>query len=180
MTSKFGSIPTLIPLDVLQRWERDGDNRRASWLANMIELRGYIEDAKSEGERVISQMYDEAAPRFGVSSKRLQNKMSILRAYTPQQLTRWIVEKKLSIDVIELINHSKDNPAEYIELMLNGDGDGNPPTRAQVEQLLAEETGRPADYWWNVKASKFAMFAKVRDVPAFLADLRELVKKHTA
>jgi len=174
------SLIGILPRELIARWTKNADNRRASWLADMLDLRDFLDEYSGEKRDV----YEEAADAFGLDCGTLQNKMSILRNYTPAQLTRWLIVKKLSLDAINTVNRAcangdiKMSPADYIEnVLLNGDGEGNTPTKKQVDVLIAEGTGRPQEYWVNVYGSKFASRFGILNVSGFLIELRGLVEK---
>lgn len=176
----------MIPAEVISRWKRDADVRERTTLENLLELRGYIREAHAEGERVVAQMYAEAAPAFRVTKKTLQNKLSVLRNYDDEALRRWI-KSGIALDTVSRIGIMADmgmtgneTPAAIIDRVVEqGNGEGKAATADEIEVLLLEQNGfKPAEYLANRAAWKFVKFIGVRDTDNFLKDLWLLVDKY--
>jgi len=178
---------TMIPEHVLTRWEREVTNEEESQINRLIELRGYIKDAKAEGERVVLQMYQEAAPRFRITPRSLQNKILVLREYPDDKLRKWIADG-YSFDTIDRVGKMADMgmtngeaPADVLDrLSEQGNATGGSPSACDVETVILEQQGiKPAEYIFNKMGYKFAVYYKLVDPPKFMAELRELVRKHS-
>lgn len=178
---------TMIPEHVLTRWEREVTNEEESQINRLIELRGYIKEAKAEGDRVVLQMYSEAAPRFRMTPRSLQNKILVLREYPDEKLIKWI-ESGYGFSSIEKVGKMADEgmtlgeaPADVLDRLLEqSDGAGNPPSALDVEAVILEMNKiKPAEYIFNRMAYKFASYYRLTDAPQFMVELRELLRKYS-
>jgi hypothetical protein len=178
---------TMIPTATLARWKANTDARELTQIEDLIELRGWIQEAKEEGERVILQMYNEAAPAFRMTPRSLQNKVCILREYPADRLRKWI-NSGIAFDTIKRVGEFYDYgmtngtpPAEILDLALkNGNGEGKTPTAQEVETFILEQNGiKEQDYILNRMGSKIAKFLNITNYDLFLADLRQLIAKYT-
>lgn len=179
--SQFGIY---IPATVKAEWSRNAQGRAQNWLVDMLTLRDIIEEHKAKGEQVVMEIYAEAAPAMRKSSRTLQNNMTALRAYSLEQLTRWLVATGLSLDTLKAVNEAaskgyiKTTAAEYMDWLVDhGKGDGSVPTRAEVETLIAEESGRGHEYKTGLAITWFARRLGIDD-DGFIAALRELIEKY--
>lgn len=178
---------TMIPEHVLTRWEREITSEEKTQINRLIELRGYIKDAKAEGERVVLQMYLEAAPRFRMTPRSLQNKILVLREYPDEKLVKWI-ESGYGFSSIEKVGKMADEgmtlgeaPADVLDRLLEqSNGTGNPPSALDVETIVLEQNGiKPEEYIFNRMGYKFAAYYRLTDPPRFMAELRDLVRRYS-
>lgn len=176
-----------ITAELKAEWKRNAKARSASWLRDMLTLREICEEHRNKGERVLMEIYAEAAPCFGVSVGALQNKLSKIRNFDDATLVDLVVVKGLSIDAINIASRASANgeihesPLEFIEYALqNGDAEGRVPTADQVAALVAERTGRPREYWQGRAIEYFAKQLKLPDAVKldFYRELRELIARY--
>jgi hypothetical protein len=132
-------------------------------------------------------MYQEAAPAFRMTPKSLQNKILVLREYPADKLRQWIADG-YSFDTIAAVGKMADMgmtqgeaPADVLDrLSEQGNGEGQAPTAGEVESIVLEQNGiKPAEYIFNKMGYKFASYYNLIDPPRFMAELRELVRKHS-
>lgn len=177
---------TYIPQTVLSRWTKDAQNRNESLLHNLLELRDIITESKNHGDRILMEIYSEAAPAFNITMGALQNKLSVIREYSDEQIKRWI-KKGIAIDTISRINNLSDAdltggeaPADIIDRLLEqGNGEGKSPTADEAINHILEQNGiKTEEYHFNTIGSKFARRWGIKNVALFLKDLRELVNRH--
>jgi DNA-binding transcriptional ArsR family regulator len=178
---------TMISASTLARWADESRAREFSQIENLMELRAYITDAKAEGARVVLQMYVEAAPSFRITPRSLQNKILVLREYPDDKLRKWIADG-YSFDTIDRVGKMADMgmtngeaPADVLDrLSEQGNATGGSPSAVDVENVILEQNGiKPAEYIFNKMGYKFAVYYKLADPPKFMAELRELVRKHS-
>ena len=180
-------MTNIIDSETKKRWTSAARYRAESWLANMIELREIVELCKRDRSATAAEVYAEAAPCFGISAGALQNKMSVLRSFSYDKLHYWIVESRFSVDAIRAVLYAFDNGdvrgdvIEYIDgLIANGNANGEVPTRAEVDALIAEHTGRSNEYFTNIAIGAFLRRLKIDAgrVDAFVAELKALLEKY--
>ena len=179
---------TMIPEHVLTRWEREVTSEEKSQINRLIELRGYIKEAKAEGERVVLQMYSEAAPRFRMTPRSLQNKILVLREYPDDKLIKWIADG-YSFDTIDRVGKMADMgmtkgeaPADVLDrLSEQGNATGGNPSAVDVETVILEQNGiKSEEYTFNRLGYKIAQYYRLTDAPSFMTELRELVKRYSS
>lgn len=175
----------MIPTKVLDRWEKDTAYCEDKQIRNLCELRGYLVDAKAEGDRVIMEMYAESAPRFRMTRGALQNKISVLREYPAEKLIAWI-EAGYSFSTISRVNELSsmgmitEAPGDLLdELATMGNGDGKTPTADEVEKIVNERHGiKSDDYIFNRIVYRLAKFAKLINYDGFVIELRALIERY--
>lgn len=169
---------------MLERWAANAASRERTQLEDLLELRDMITELKTHGDNTIMQVYREAADAFRMTPKALQNKVLILREYKSNKLLHWINECGLSLDAIKQVNEAsdyseiKEQPADFLDRITEqGNGDGKPPTAAEVEILILEQNGiKPDEYIFNRRIYKFAAFFGLGS--DFVDELKTLVKRY--
>lgn len=136
---------TLIPAATLETWRGRAYKSAMLKLANLLELRPMIEDAKAEGHRVLMQMYAEAADAFMVHPDTVRADLATIRRYSPEKLAYWITNG-VSFAHIEMANvlaeGANKTPMQLLdEAVTLGDENGKPMT---VNKLIAFAKGEQA------------------------------------
>lgn len=138
----FTSAASLIPAATLEAWRGRAYKSAMLKLVNLLELRPMIEDAKVEGNRVLMQMYSEAADAFMVHPDTVRADLATIRRYSPDKLSYWI-KNGVGFSHIEIANvlaeGANKTPMQLLdEAVQLGDENGKPMT---VNKLIAFAKG---------------------------------------
>ncbi len=156
---------TLIPAEVLERWQGNARRSAMKKIADLVELRSYLRQARDEGERVVMQMYREAAKAFGVSIHTIRRDIAAIGEYEPEMLVAW-VQAGLPFEMLREINTLATagdgpngllnaSPAEVIcQIVDNGNGNGDIPTVEEaVSFALSHRPQAAIEYKLNRKVT---------------------------
>jgi len=154
---------TLLPAELLAKLRQRAYRGTVLKLANLLEVRGIIEDARAEGERVLMQMYREISEAMLVHPDTVRADLATIRNYSPDKLMFW-TGNGLGFSHIETANTygemAHKTPAQLLdEAVKLGGPNGKPMT---VQELIAfamgEKRREPAMFRVNALLSRLARF----------------------
>lgn len=154
---------TLIPAETLRTWKQRSYRSALLKLTSLLELRPLIEDAKAEGQRVLMQMYSEAADAMMVHPDTVRADLAIIRNYSPDKLMYWL-SNRVSFAHIETANQyaeiAKKTPAQLLDEAIQlGDETGETMTVSKlIAFALGEKKHEPATFRANALFSRLGKF----------------------
>jgi hypothetical protein len=162
VNSGVGST-TMLPKELLDRLRERAYKGTVLKMANLLDVRGLIEDAKAEGNRVLMQMYGEIAEAMLVHPDTVRADLATIRNYSPEKLMYW-TGSGLGFSHIETANTfgemAHKSPMQLLdEAVALGGPNGKPMT---VQELIAfslgEQKREPAMFRVNALLSRLARF----------------------
>ena len=134
---------TIVPAESLTKWRTRSYRSAMLKLANLLELREIVEDAEAEGQRVLMQIYAEAAEAFMRHEDTVRADLATIRRYSPEKLVYWI-KSGYSFAHIAAANMYADRsgrkPLELLdEAIQHGGKEGD--KAMTVKELIAFATG---------------------------------------
>lgn len=161
--TKTGQPETLLPAELLAKLRQRAYRGVVLKLANLLEVRPLIEDAKAEGDRVLMQIYKEVSEAMLVHPDTVRADLATIRNYSPEKLMFW-TGSGLGFSHIETANQlgelAHKSPAQLLdEAVKLGGPNGKPMT---VQELIAfamgEQKREPAMFRVNALLSRLARF----------------------
>jgi len=167
----------MIEPETLDRWRTRSYRSAILKLASLLELRVIIEDAKVEGERVIMEMYKQAADAMMVHPDTVRNDIATIRNYSPENLAYWIKNGVgfSHIDMANVLQHKAKKPALQLlnECIALGNENGKTMTVNElIVFALGEKKQEPVLYRVT------AMFERMGKFPTLLGWGMEKITKY--
>lgn len=138
LTAPSARTSTMLPASLLSKIRRRTSRSNLVKLANLLDIRPYIEDIKEEGQQPLMQAYGEIADAMMCHPDTVRANLATIRKYSADKLKYWL-SNGLSFDHIDAANYyaEKKNmtPLALLDFAIeNGDEFGRTMT---VKQMVA-------------------------------------------
>lgn len=165
MTAPSARTVTMLPPALLSRIRRRTSRSNLVKLANLLDIRPYIEEAKEEGQQPLMQMYGEIADAMMCHPDTVRANLATIRKYSADKLTYWL-SNGLSFDHIDAANYyaEKKNmtPLALLDFAIeNGDEYGRTMTVKQMVAFAGGEKSYTPALSANVLLGRLGKFPKI-------------------
>jgi len=159
------STESIVPEETRKRWRTRTYRQNMQKLANLLELRQIVEDAESEGQRVLMQLYDIAAEDFSCHPDHVRADLATIRKYSPDNLVYWI-KNRISFHHLEIANSHASlkqmTPADALNFAIeHGDENGRPLTVKKLYQFLTGEKNYTPAFSANSMLARLGKFPTI-------------------
>jgi len=154
---------TMLPKELLDKLRERAYRGTVLKMANLLDIRPLIEDAREEGNRVLMTMYGEIAEAMLVHQDTVRGDLATIRNYSPEKLMYW-VGSGLGFSHIEMANQLAELAHKTpLQLLDEAVALGGPNGKAMTVQelmsfALGEQKREPAMFRVNALLSRLARF----------------------
>lgn len=152
---------TMLPKELLEKLRQRAYRGVVLKLANLLEIRGIIEDAKAEGDRVLMQIYKEVSEAMLCHPDTIRADLATIRNYSPEKLMFW-TGNGLGFSHIETANQYAElahkTPLQLLDEAVQLGGPNGKPMTVQelITFAMGEQKREPAMFRFNALMSRLA------------------------